>query len=45
VTVLPGSIVTVGREEELARAAAGLAAAQRGGGLLLITGEAGIGKS
>jgi DNA-binding CsgD family transcriptional regulator len=38
--------VTVGREEELARMEAGLAAVQRGGGgLLLITGEAGIGKS
>jgi DNA-binding CsgD family transcriptional regulator len=38
--------VTVGRGAELARVEAGLVAAQRGGGgLLVITGEAGIGKS
>jgi DNA-binding CsgD family transcriptional regulator len=47
VTVLPGSTVTVGREEELARLEDGLVAARGSGGgrLLVITGEAGIGKS
>jgi FAD/FMN-containing dehydrogenase len=38
--------MTVGRDKELARVEAGLVEAQRGaGGLLMITGEAGIGKS
>jgi hypothetical protein len=45
-TILPGWIVAVGRADELARVEAGLFAAQRGGGgLVVITGEAGIGKS
>ena len=45
-TVLPGSTVTVSRDEELARLRDDLVVAQAGGGrLLVITGEAGIGKS